>query len=68
MPFEVLSDRKRRSWRLRAPWTTTKEKTKVVRDVEIALAALSACEEALERELFIATLYVIGNINHAGLH
>ena len=55
VPFEVLSDRKRRSWRLRAPGTTTKEKTKVVRDAEIALAALSACEEALERELFIAT-------------
>lgn len=57
MPFEVLSDRKRRSWRLRASGTTTttKEKTKVVRDAEIALAALSACEEALERELFIAT-------------
>jgi hypothetical protein len=57
VPFEVLSDRKRRSWRLRSPGTTTttKEKTKVVRDAEIALAALSACEEALERELFIAT-------------
>jgi hypothetical protein len=36
--------------------TTTKKKTKVVRDAEVALAALSPCEEALERELFIATL------------
>ena len=30
-------------------------KTKFVRDAEIAFAALSACEEAQEREVFIAT-------------
>ena len=56
-PFEVLSDCKRRSRRLRASGTTTttKNKTKFVRDAEIALVALSACEEAQEREVFIAT-------------
>lgn len=60
VPFEVLSDRKRRGWKPIPPGPGEKKIPKVVRDAEIALAALSACEEALERELLIATSYVPG--------
>lgn len=57
VPFEVLLDRKRGSWGLamRHGEGMVKKKKKVVRDAEVALAAISACEEALERELLIAT-------------
>jgi hypothetical protein len=60
VPFEVLSDRKRRNWRFVPPGPGEKKIPKVVRDATVALAALSACEEALERELLIATSYVPG--------
>jgi hypothetical protein len=59
VPFDVLLDRKQRNWGLGAPARqgdgSMKKKTKVVRDAEVALAALAACEEALDRELLIAT-------------
>jgi hypothetical protein len=59
VPFDVLLDRKQRNWGLGAPARQgdgpMKKKTKVVRDAEVALAALAACEEALDRELLIAT-------------
>lgn len=60
VPFEVLSDRKRRKWRIVTPGPGEKKLPKVIRDAKVALAALSACEEALERELLIATSYVPG--------
>lgn len=55
MPFEVLSDRKRRNWNFIPRGPGEKKIPKVARDAKVALAALSACEEALERELLIAT-------------
>ncbi|CAK9855092.1 unnamed protein product, partial [Sphagnum jensenii] len=64
VPFDVLLDRKQRNWGLGAPARQgdgpMKKKTKVVRDAEVALAALAACEEALDRELLIATSYIPG--------
>jgi hypothetical protein len=55
VPFEVLSDRKRRNWNFIPRGPDEKKIPKVARDAKVALAALSACEEALERELLIAT-------------
>eukprot|EP00897_Mesotaenium_endlicherianum_P008878 jgi/Mesen1/8018/ME000426S07172 len=70
VPFDVLLDRTRRNCALGSTSLTTSStgggggskgrKAKVVRDAEIALAALGACEEALDKELLITTPYVPG--------
>lgn len=46
----------------------TLKKPKVVRDAGIALASLVVCEEALERELFISTSYVLSIHYNNKLH
>lgn len=58
MPFDVLVDRSRRRPGFDCPITGkdgAEKKIKVVRDAEVALAALGACEEALDKELLIST-------------
>lgn len=59
VPFDVLLDRTRRCTGFSCPITrkdgSKKTKIKVVRDAEVALAALGACEEALDKELLIST-------------
>ena len=54
LPFDVLSDKSRRIPTVGSASAMT-SKPKVVRDAEVALAALGACEEALEKELLIST-------------
>ena len=54
LPFDVLSDRNRRCTTTGSA-SETASKPKVVRDAEVALAALGACEEALDKELLIST-------------
>ena len=61
LPFDLLLDRKRRIdfiENLRKP-SESQINPKVIRDAGIALASLVVCEEALERELFISTSYVV---------
>lgn len=60
VPFDVLLDRSRRSCGLGSTSSDTERKAKVVRDAEVALAALDKCEEALDKELLITTPYVPG--------
>lgn len=63
MPFDVLSDRQKRRrmlGMLTKSGSCGRKKTRVMRDAEVALASLAACEEALERELLISTSYVPG--------
>ncbi|CAM6098581.1 unnamed protein product [Calypogeia fissa] len=63
VPFDILLDRNRRHSGFTCPLTNkdgAKKKIKVVRDAEVALAALGACEEALDKELLISTSYVPG--------
>ncbi|XP_047325364.1 uncharacterized protein LOC124929130 [Impatiens glandulifera] len=62
LPFDLFLDRRRRMNYLHNLQTSLipQTKPKVVRDAGIALASLVACEEALERELFISTSYVPG--------
>ncbi|XP_021684288.2 uncharacterized protein LOC110667680 isoform X2 [Hevea brasiliensis] len=62
IPFDILLDRKRGAIFLNNLGKTseTQKRPKVVQDAGIALASLIACEEALERELFISTSYVPG--------
>ncbi|KAL2620694.1 hypothetical protein R1flu_000899 [Riccia fluitans] len=63
LPFDVLLDRSRRTSALNCSAVSkdgSKKKTKVVRDAEVALAALGSCEEALDKELLISTSYVPG--------
>ncbi|KAH7299307.1 hypothetical protein KP509_24G004600 [Ceratopteris richardii] len=63
IPFDVLEDRRKRRSMLGALTKSGKlglKKTKVMRDAEVALASLAACEEALERELLISTSYIPG--------
>ncbi|XP_068650104.1 uncharacterized protein [Aristolochia californica] len=63
VPFDLLLDRKKRTNYLSNLRTRSKvpsAKPKVVNDAGIALASLAACEEALERELFISTSYIPG--------
>ncbi|KAH6815393.1 hypothetical protein C2S51_020213 [Perilla frutescens var. frutescens] len=62
LPFDLLSDRKKRVnfFHNFATCSDTPKKPKVVRDAGVALASLVVCEEALERELFISTSYVPG--------
>lgn len=61
LPFDLLLDRKRRIDFIKnlGKGSETQIKPKVIRDAGIALASLVACEEALERELFISTSYVV---------
>ncbi|KAG9454396.1 hypothetical protein H6P81_007300 [Aristolochia fimbriata] len=63
VPFDLLLDRKKRTnylSNLRICSKVPSSKPKVVNDAGIALASLAACEEALERELFISTSYIPG--------
>lgn len=57
VPFDILLDRKKGTIFLNNLGKTsdTQTRPKVVQDAGIALASLIACEEALERELFIST-------------
>ena len=61
LPFDLLLDRRKRINFLRNIETCSESqaKPKVVRDAGIALASMVLCEEALERELFISTSYVL---------
>lgn len=61
LPFDLLLDRKKRIifFKNLEMCLDTPKKPKVVRDAGIALASLVVCEEALERELFISTSYVL---------
>lgn len=63
LPFDLLVDRGKRSHirSIFAKYANAGEgKPKVVRDAEIALASLVACEDALEKELLISTSYIPG--------
>lgn len=62
LPFDLLLDRRKRIKYIQdlSSCTEVQTKPKVVRDAGIALASLVACEEELERELFISTSYVPG--------
>ncbi|KDP21786.1 hypothetical protein JCGZ_00573 [Jatropha curcas] len=62
VPFDVLLDRKKGAIFINILGKTseTQRVSKVVQDAGIALASLIACEEALEKELFISTSYVPG--------
>ncbi|WCJ27938.1 GTP pyrophosphokinase [Euphorbia peplus] len=62
LPFDILLDRKKGILFLSNLRKTsdTKQGQKVIQDAEISLASLIACEEALERELFISTSYIPG--------
>lgn len=59
MPFDILSDRRKRTKFLHdlAKSSEAQKKAKVVQDAGIALTSLVACEEALEKELLISTSY-----------
>ncbi|KAH9305587.1 hypothetical protein KI387_009991, partial [Taxus chinensis] len=62
-PFELLLDRGKRSHILCTFANNANAeslKPKVVRDAEIAVASLTACEEAIEKELVISTSYIPG--------
>ncbi|XP_038998066.1 uncharacterized protein LOC120123182 isoform X2 [Hibiscus syriacus] len=62
VPFDVLSDRRKRINFLNnlGKSSEMKPKPKVVQDAGTALASLVVCEEALERELLISISYVPG--------
>uniref|UniRef100_A0A0E0CQ74 GTP diphosphokinase n=1 Tax=Oryza meridionalis TaxID=40149 RepID=A0A0E0CQ74_9ORYZ len=58
LPFDLLLDRKRRSYflnNLHGSSGTSVPKPKIVDDAAVALASLAACEEELEQELLIST-------------
>lgn len=58
LPFDLLLDRKRRSYflnNLHGSSETSVPKPKIVDDAAVALASLAACEEELEQELLIST-------------
>ncbi|KAK8479817.1 hypothetical protein V6N11_025398 [Hibiscus sabdariffa] len=61
VPFDVLSDRRKRINFLNnlGKSSEMKPKPKVVQDAGTALASLVVCEEALERELLISISYVL---------
>ncbi|KAK1305503.1 hypothetical protein QJS10_CPA10g01369 [Acorus calamus] len=63
LPFDLLLDRRKRTSYLnsikKSPDVPSK-RPKVVSDAMIALESLAACEEVLERELFISTSYIPG--------
>lgn len=61
LPFDLLLDRKKRiDFFNKLVANSNLETTpKVVRDAAFALGTLVVCEEALERELFISTSYVL---------
>ncbi|KAJ8772004.1 hypothetical protein K2173_027181 [Erythroxylum novogranatense] len=62
VPFDILLDRKKRNLFLKNLGKTCEShgKLKVLQDAKTALASLAACEEALERELYLNTSYVPG--------
>uniref|UniRef100_A0A0D9VJU6 GTP diphosphokinase n=1 Tax=Leersia perrieri TaxID=77586 RepID=A0A0D9VJU6_9ORYZ len=63
LPFDLLLDRKRRSYflnNLQSSSETSVPKPKIVDDAAVALASLAACEEELEQELLISTSYIPG--------
>uniref|UniRef100_A0A0E0K3Z3 RelA/SpoT domain-containing protein n=1 Tax=Oryza punctata TaxID=4537 RepID=A0A0E0K3Z3_ORYPU len=63
LPFDLLLDRKRRSYflnNLHSSSETSVPKPKIVDDAAVALASLAACEEELEQELLISTSYIPG--------
>ncbi|XP_020093743.1 uncharacterized protein LOC109713878 isoform X2 [Ananas comosus] len=63
LPFDLFLDRKKRINflnNLRKCSEASVEKPKVVNDAGVALASLTICEEALERELLISTSYIPG--------
>ncbi|KAF0921508.1 hypothetical protein E2562_007041 [Oryza meyeriana var. granulata] len=63
LPFDLLLDRKRRSYflnNLQSTSETSVPKPKIVDDAAVALASLAACEEELEQELLISTSYIPG--------
>ncbi|XP_065852576.1 uncharacterized protein [Euphorbia lathyris] len=63
LPFDILLDRKKGILFLSNLGKTssdTQKAQKVIQDAGISLASLIACEEALERELFISTSYIPG--------
>ncbi|XP_040376688.1 uncharacterized protein LOC102701894 isoform X2 [Oryza brachyantha] len=63
LPFDLLLDRKRRSYflqNLQSSSETSVAKPKIVDDAAVALASLAACEEELEQELLISTSYIPG--------
>lgn len=63
LPFDLLLDRKRRSYflnNLHGSSETSVPKPKIVDDAAVALASLAACEEELEQELLISTSYIPG--------
>ncbi|KAK1261898.1 hypothetical protein QJS04_geneDACA008903 [Acorus gramineus] len=63
LPFDLLLDRRKRTTYLnsikKSPGVPS-TRPKVVSDAMIALESLAACEEVLERELFISTSYIPG--------
>ncbi|KAK1286082.1 hypothetical protein QJS10_CPB20g01166 [Acorus calamus] len=63
LPFDLLLDRRKRTTYLnsikKSP-DVPSTRPKVVSDAVIALESLAACEEVLERELFISTSYIPG--------
>ncbi|GLJ10884.1 hypothetical protein SUGI_0137250 [Cryptomeria japonica] len=62
-PFELLLDRGKRSHILSnfaKNSNAESQKPKIVRDAEIAIASLTACEEAIEKELVLSTSYIPG--------
>lgn len=65
LPFDLLQDRKKRTDFFNKLVANSNLETtpKVVRDAAFALGTLVVCEEALERELFISTSYVLLIIN-----
>ncbi|KAL5208770.1 hypothetical protein ABZP36_033205 [Zizania latifolia] len=63
LPFDLLLDRKRRSYflnNLQSSSEVSIPKPKIVDDAAVALASLAACEEELEQELLISTSYIPG--------
>lgn len=71
LPFDLLLDRKKRIdfFNKLVENSNLETKPKVVRDAAFALGSLVVCEEALERELFISTSYVllINQCNTSGI-
>eukprot|EP00271_Cylindrocystis_brebissonii_P016429 TRINITY_DN3998_c0_g1_i1.p1 TRINITY_DN3998_c0_g1~~TRINITY_DN3998_c0_g1_i1.p1 ORF type:complete len:1172 (+),score=255.30 TRINITY_DN3998_c0_g1_i1:756-4271(+) len=59
LPFDVLLDNSRRGTQLGGQQATDKQ-AKVIRDAEVALAALGICEDLLSKEVLITTPYVPG--------
>ncbi|XP_024538445.1 uncharacterized protein LOC9657573 isoform X1 [Selaginella moellendorffii] len=59
IPFDLLSGRKNRG-KQKFGLPPSLSKSKVIEDTKVALAALSLCEEALDKEVAISTPYIPG--------